>query len=183
MEGKLESNVVKFIHESSMAVAAYHQEMFNEDTLCECTERGINSPIEQILYCSLKHVRALSGINEPDQIGDYTIGLGIYPQHEIGRYRVDFLVSFGRICSGIKEGMQYYKEVVVECDSQQFHERTEKERRYEKARDRFLISKGYTAFHFTGTEIIKEPLRVASEIIAHLLGTKPDRLPSNVSEL
>lgn len=60
------------------------------------------------------------------------------------------------------------KSLIVECDSQEFHERTEKERRYEKARDRHLLSMGYKVFHYTGSEICKDPIGVAIEILVYL---------------
>ena len=45
-------------------------------------------------------------------------------------------------------------------------------RRYEKKRDRYLIQKGFSTFHFTGNEIIENPYKVAKtallEIAPHL---------------
>lgn len=61
------------------------------------------------------------------------------------------------------------KVVIIECDSQQFHERTEPERRYEKARDRFLQVEGYKIFHYTGASIKNNSLDIAKEIIAYVL--------------
>jgi len=58
---------------------------------------------------------------------------------------------------------------VVECDSQQFHERTEEERRYEKARDRFLQKKGYKIFHYTGADIKSNYKKIVREIIRYAL--------------
>ena len=81
---------------------------------------------------------------------------------KVDKYRTDFKVDF--LC-----GNKIEKSVLVECDSQQFHERTEKERRYEKARDRYLKIKGMEILHYTGKEILENPFLVAKEIINYLL--------------
>jgi len=106
----------------------------------------IGSPIEQMLYCALKTIKELN----------YLEDLKVVPQYKIGQYRVDFLVAKKKV-------------VIIECDSQQFHERTEPERRYEKARDRFLQVEGYKIFHYTGASIKNNSLDIAKEIIAYVL--------------
>lgn len=60
------------------------------------------------------------------------------------------------------------EDVIIECDSQMFHDRTERERRYEKMRDRYLIQQGYKTFHYTGKEITDSPFKVAAEILAYV---------------
>jgi Uncharacterized protein conserved in bacteria len=67
------------------------------------------------------------------------------------------------------------RQVIVECDSQQFHERTEEERRYEKQRDRFLTVEGYKVFHFTGAEIVRNPWSVAAEILEFVVTDRANR--------
>jgi very-short-patch-repair endonuclease len=125
----------------------------------ECQEAGeshtMDSPIEQVLYCALQTVRKLNGLDGASR------SVEVRPQVSLLKYRVDFLVNY----------MDWYnekiiKEVVVECDSQTFHERTEKERRYEKKRDRDLQIAGYKVFRFTGKEILKNYMKIAAEIIA-----------------
>lgn len=167
---KIEKNVLKFLDECSEEVGKKEAENFNQNVFNNLFDLEITSPIEQLLYCVLKKVQRLNDIADADPIEIngkmYLFGLGIYPQFKISNYRVDFKIDYER--SNIKN------EILVECDSQEFHERTEKERRYEKKRDRYLISKGYKIFHYTGKEIIENPLKVAKEIIMNVTGYDED---------
>lgn len=173
MNKKLVDNVLSFINECSKEIGRFAEQDWNIDLWNECQEMGMESPIEQILYCALKTVRKLNYITE-DQIVDnwddrkltYIVGLGFYPERQIEKYRVDFLV--GNYIYHKQKG-QIKTEVVVECDSQQFHDRTEQDRRYEKQRDRFLQTQGYKIFHYTGSEICQKPLKIAQEIIAFVM--------------
>lgn len=145
----MEQNVVDFIGKCSAEVGKHAEFCFDIDIWNDCQKLNIDSPIEQILYCAIKMIEKLN----------YIESLKIFPQHCIGDYRVDFLI----IC-------ETGDRIIVECDSQQFHDRTEKERRYEKTRDRFLQKEGYKVFRFTGSEIVSKALDVAIEIVAYLMG-------------
>lgn len=125
---------------------------------------NISSPIEQILYITLK---SLSGLLDP---------IIITPQHQIGKYRCDFLIQ---TCD--EKTSRHYKEVIVECDSQEFHDRSEKERRYEKQRDRFFTSKGYKTLHFTGKEIMESPFKCSAEIFCYLFDSDQDDVICEIS--
>jgi len=167
MKNKIEQNILDFINKCSTEIGNQENDWANI-RIWEICRSFIESPIEQLLFCALYTIRHLNGFAkvEPFDIGDKTFidGLVITPQYEIDNYRVDFLISNYSLTYKHKE--QIKKEVIVECDSQQFHDRTEKERRYEKLRDRYLQSKGYKVFRFTGSEIVKNPLEVAKEIIS-----------------
>ena len=142
----------------------------------ECCETGIDlslnyveppvtSHIERILFISLitsLHINGFSYSETVYENGICTSDVSILPQFKIDKYRIDFKVAF--------HGKNYsiYKELLIECDSQEFHERTEMERRYEKERDRYLISKGYIILHFTGREILENPFKISTEIFLHL---------------
>jgi very-short-patch-repair endonuclease len=93
----------------------------------------------------------------------------IEPQKEIGNYRVDFLISHLKVEGNDKKTIN---SIVVECDSQTFHERTEGDRRYEKKRDRKLLQQDLKIFHYTGKEIIESPFKVAHDIIENLTGSE-----------
>ena len=103
---------------------------------------------------------------EIDEIYNHTesnkTGLFICPQFMIDKYSVDFLLIYNNHVSNNKIML------IVECDSQQWHDRSEKERRYEKIRERYIVSKGYKIFHFTGKEITDNPFKVAIEILNYL---------------
>ncbi len=183
MEEKLCADVLKLISKCSKEIGKYEEDSANQNLFYECLELEMESPIEQMVYCALRTACRLNAITEADPIevnGSYAIrGFEIEPQAKIGKYRVDFRIT--QYGSAVKKP-QPQKSVIVECDSQEFHERTEKQRRYEKARDRMLTTKGLKVFHFTGKEILHEPMRVAAEIIAFVMDIDIDdiQLDSNI---
>lgn len=139
--------------------------------------KGIKSPIEQILFTAILHNIKINNISmaDPDRIGcfDVVFGVEIAPQFKIGKYRVDFKITMVKTIFSNKEKrvvVEGSKSVIVECDSQKWHEGTEKERRYEKARDRYFAKHNLKIFHYTGTEIIKNPHKIAAEILKEILG-------------
>ncbi|MBU2395733.1 MAG: endonuclease domain-containing protein [Gammaproteobacteria bacterium] len=163
-------NVLNFINKCAEDVGNVKMDTFSYGIHSICLDYEIESPIEQMLLCALKSVAYFNSIHEAEPYDfngeTYLDGLSIYPQVKIGRYRCDFEVGYNIVK---RNCIQECKAVLVECDSQQFHERNESERRYEKMRDRYFISKGYKTFHFTGSEIVKNPLDVAVEIISYVM--------------
>ena len=173
--------VLRFLVSASEAISSFEYDAFHSNTYCFLWDKGIDSPIEQVLYTAIKVLGKINFLIEIDVIetpnGPMSVGLIIFPQKEIGSYRVDFLISYK--CPGSLET----KSVIVECDSQAFHERTESERRYEKERDRFFATKGYQVFHFTGTEILREPYRVAAEILAYVTSEPVEEYTNSIVNL
>ena len=164
-------NVKRLILKSCNIVGNFESDMFSMDIYNEIEDYKIDSPIEQILYCALKTLQKTNFLPNQNPVEYdkklFNEGFGITPQVEIGKYRCDFEVFFGS--SVLRNNTQMInKKIFVECDSQEFHERTEQERRYEKARDRYIQSQGFKIFHFTGKEILLNPFKIASEIISEL---------------
>jgi very-short-patch-repair endonuclease len=160
-----------FLDHCSLMIGKNAEESFNQNTFCEFTDLKMESPIEHMLYTALWTVANLGGFPHDEvhylESGEKLSGLSITPQVIIGTYRVDFLVSW----NGYPYALNTHpKSVVVECDSQLWHERTEAERRYEKRRDRELLKLGYHVFRFTGKEIKDTPFRVASEVLNFVSG-------------
>jgi very-short-patch-repair endonuclease len=181
---KLEKNVAESLSKISEVVGNYHNEMFNITMSQDLSDQKITSPIEQILYAAMNCVKEVCQIDDFDshrQDGvERFVGLNICPQYTIDRYRVDFLVCHFK--------NQTYEEsknsgILVECDSQKFHDRNEHERSYEKERDRFLQKQGYKVFRFTGAEIIKNPIKCAIEIISFSTGRSIEYLTAEMSNL
>jgi len=171
MGNKIEPNVVEFIDLCSDGIGQMQRDGFNQD-IWNCCYSSIESPIEQLLFCALSTIKQSNYLGDYDEFicdngNKFIVGMGIVPQFKIVNYRVDFFIHYGS--HPLKNNTQrIYREVIVECDSQEFHDRTEKERRYEKQRDRFLQSKGYKVFRFTGSEIVKSPLEVGIEIVSYI---------------
>ena len=124
--------------------------LFSMETFMK--KNKIDSPIEQLLFLAL---------NCADNFYALDIQLyeriKIFPQFKIDKYRVDFLIKGDK------------NEVIVECDSQEWHERTERQRRIEKERDRYLQTKGYSIFRYTGKEIMEDTFLVALDILQHVI--------------
>jgi len=176
----MEANVQNFLKKAADVVGEYHRGWFYEEYRCQFNDdHVVDSPIEQLFYCAIHALRKINDI----PLGDGgTAGLYVEPQISINKYKVDFEVSYHELIRGRDkfdfENKHKYilysatsiesKRVIVECDSQIFHERTEPERRYEKKRDRDLIRLGYKVFHFTGKEINDNPYLPAKEVLEYL---------------
>jgi|CXWL01.1.fsa_nt_gi very-short-patch-repair endonuclease len=168
-------------------VALKAEEDFTQNIFHEWKDLGIASPLEQVLYAALHLARVilslpLFDVQSIDE-GSVCSGLSITPQQTIGKYRVDFLIEMyplQKVPTGTAAARK--KSVVVECDSQAWHERTEPERRYEKARDRELVRRGYEVFHFTGKEILDDPATVAAEVLAHVTDCLKDYIVSAIRD-
>ena len=78
----------------------------------------------------------------------------------VGNYRCDFLCEYERM----KGARVFRSSVLVELDSQKWHETTEEQRRYEKKRERFIQSKGFNILRFTGKEIMENPFSCVKEV-------------------
>lgn len=55
---------------------------------------------------------------------------------------------------------------VVELDGHEWHDRNEKQRRYEKQRDRYMQARGFRVARYTGSEIVKDPYKAAANALS-----------------
>lgn len=81
------------------------------------------------------------------------------PQVKIGNYRADFMLVH-------MHGLNGWSGIVVECDGHDFHERTKQQATRDKARDRYIQKCGFKVMRFTGSEIWKDPMKCALEVIS-----------------
>jgi very-short-patch-repair endonuclease len=147
----VESNVLK--HLSYLAKLSQFNTYMH--LLLEMDAYKIKSPIEQLFYATFSCQKIIGS------------DLRIIPQKKIGEYIVDFLIKAYNPQNS-ETFPKVFKEVIVELDGHEFHEMTEKERRYEKARDRFLQKQGYKVFHFTGKEVTDNPFTSVNEVMKYL---------------
>jgi hypothetical protein len=127
--------------------------------------------------------------------GFTTAMLTIVPQSQLGDYRVDFLLTYEYIDSeypvealqpieGTDRAMSVIrpelevktpvqKNLIVECDGHDFHEKTKQQAIRDKRRDRILQSLGYRVFRFTGSEIHNDAIACAVEAFKGF-GLDPD---------
>ena len=78
-------------------------------------------------------------------------------QVKLGQYRADFLFT-------VKPEAGGQKELVVEIDGHDFHERTKQQAARDKARDRWMTGAGYVVIRFTGSELWANPFAVVTEV-------------------
>ena len=184
------SNVKSFMEQCANLVASNHRDLFLYDTepalvICE-------SPIEQLFLTAF---RTLVEINEyegtEELIDDEYLcnGIFVFPQKQIGKYRTDFAMLFlkdGKVPITWRKGTikkddaKEIKRLVVELDGHEFHDKDEKQRRYEKARDRHLQKLGYKVFRYTGSEICQNPFKAAAECIAYLANDDEQELLASI---
>ena len=158
-------NVRQFISKASDDAGRIEATWFDVEICRFIDEHSIASPIEQIFVAAI-HVMAKANferINPPPLMGaggEYN-GHGVYvqPQFCVDKFRVDFRVErFGNY--GHSTGV-----VLVELDGHEFHDKDKKQRSYEKARDRFLAKSGFVVLHFTGSDVVADPYKVAHEVL------------------
>lgn len=153
MANKVPDNVFAFLDVAARRYGQLEEETFSQLMFADCRE--LASPIEQMFLIAINLVCKENFVSctLSDKLPTQTDDLYVIPQFQVGKYRVDFAL------------MQHPTGVVVcvELDGHQFHDRDERQRRYEKVRDRLLTAKGYKVLHYTGSEVVKDPCAVALE--------------------
>jgi very-short-patch-repair endonuclease len=177
MAEQIPKSVKDVLHNSANLVGNFTRDNWEPSLFYECQDTPFGSPIEMMFYIGFKTLRHLLE-EQADDIEivnneNFIRGTGIDTQFKAGKYRADFRIFKAEIHKGPQ---QVIHEAVIECDSQQFHERTEQERRYEKARDRWFNKEGYTVLHYTGKEIIEDPFLVAADAMSHIINLEPKEL-------
>jgi len=135
----------------------------------------MESPIEELFGGAL----IIAGIENAGEIkvyadyGHFQFGHGpdsivIWPQHQIGEYRIDFYIEYWDGYYRSMYGNDYLSKLVVECDGHDFHEKTKEQAQKDKEKDRILQSCGYPVFRFTGSEIWKSPFKCANIVMDFL---------------
>jgi very-short-patch-repair endonuclease len=81
-------------------------------------------------------------------------------QEPILSYRADFVI-------GLVEHPEAQR-IVVECDGHDYHERTKDQARHDRQRDREMQAAGFKVFRFTGSEIYRDAIACAQEVVREL---------------
>ena len=185
---EIPENVKQFIKDCGMMVKDYEGDSYDVDLtwMLEETE----SPIEQLFLSALTALLKVNDLEGKELPVTRDIffrrGISIEQQKTIGKYRVDFCLSYtGNVIVDCKQGSIFpnfreEKKIVVELDGHEFHERNQRERKYEKARDRYMQKLGYKVFRYTGSEIVKNPMVAALECMAFLTGESEKALAAPV---
>lgn len=156
-----------------LAAGAISRALTVVEGLQECCESPIEEAFGLALYAVAQrecYVNFDGPINSPiEPLLDRIIT--IVPQCLIGSYRVDFSVSLGvrtnykgsAFHTTTADFKQY--SVVVECDGHDFHDRTKEQASRDRKRDRALQTLGFQVFRFTGSDIWKDPVACAIEVV------------------
>lgn len=165
-----------FLDKASAGVGRHYAERFSQSMYSQMLE-SLESPIEDLFYIACNALCETEGIEVnpepefgclPDGKIDFETfkpgrGIVIRPQAKIGPYRVDFLMEMHGFAPE-----EIYTPVIVELDGHDFHDKDKRQRSYEKARDRFLVKEKYKVLHFTGSDVVADPYRVAFEALEML---------------
>lgn len=91
----------------------------------------------------------------------------VCPQVDIAGWRVDFLIHvFADWARAGSPGPMGWNKLIVECDGHDFHERTKEQAARDRDRDRQAQLSGIEIFRFTGSELWRDPLGCAEQVIA-----------------
>lgn len=145
--------------------ACQHMERLNE---------VIESPIEEAMLYSLiisaqEEVEDIGFVVGGYAFGDCGVGaefLVIEPQAKIENYRADFLLTFKSLIPGFEGERQ----LIVECDGHDYHDKTKQQASRDKERDREMKKLGYEVFRFTGSDIWNDAYSCAKEAIDMVTG-------------
>lgn len=94
----------------------------------------------------------------------------LYPQLKLGPYRADMFAVVDRPATRSQPASR--RTMVIECDGHDFHEKTKEQASADKARDRYLQTRGHLVFRFSGSDIWRRPILCAREALAALTGAE-----------
>lgn len=112
------------------------------------------------IFCGDYTKKILEVLLKPEQTEN---GVWVFPQCQIGKYRADFV-----IIARFETSTLPLTKIIIECDGHDFHERTKDQAQRDKARDRFFVANHYKVMRFTGSELHRNPLKCADEVMSHL---------------
>ncbi len=86
----------------------------------------------------------------------------LLPQAQLPGWRVDFLIGFE---TWSPERNSFWVDAIVECNGHDFHERTKGQAARDRRRDRQAVASGLPIFRFTGSELWRDPIGCARELL------------------
>lgn len=166
---------------------AAHQAMMTYENW----QYGIDSPIERILAVGLFALVESSDylyapvISVESVKGEVTDALHpmvrerifrdgtmlVQMQHKLLDWRADFVISIPSVSD---------KKVIVECDGHDFHERTKEQAARDRSRDRAAQEAGHMMLRYTGSEIYRDPMMCAENVIKAISNLNKDKWLASV---
>lgn len=111
------------------------------------------SPIE-IIYCVAFETTNIK----------HNLHVELIPQYDVHIAEKNYILDFAII------GSDKFREIklAVECDGHEFHERTKEQVAYRNRRDMDLQKLGFDILHFSGAEIVEDPVDCAYRTLDYL---------------
>lgn len=162
---RMELTQIQTLKAAEWMAAQVHQ-WVTETVHQQITERPVHSPIEATFLAWWLAIDRLESVR--DSIPE---GLELAPQIEItlpsGKVRrPDFVVWPGdpdSVFNAAAYGLRF-PNLAVELDGHEFHERTKEQVIERDQRDRDFQNAGWRLFHFSGSELVKDPERCVREV-------------------
>ena len=97
----------------------------------------------------------------------------IHPQTEVEvggrRYRIDIevvpIVAERSRFERLRTAGYVRPRIAIELDGHEFHERTREQVAYRNERDRSLQQAGWRVMHYSGAELVRDPMKVIQEVL------------------
>ena len=139
----------------------YFMALENEDSMrifvtCIGLPENCESPIEQILWIALNFC-ALNSNNW------YMFEEQAEVEANGNKYRLDFLYE-----EDYMDNVDNPLHLAIECDGHEFHEKTKEQVEKRNKRDMDLKLAGYDILHYSGSQIYKNPIKCALEILDYI---------------
>lgn len=112
------------------------------------------SPIEHLFYAAFEFMR-------PHLMLPQNAGLQVMQRRQVGNYRADFYFQIRSVENKLKE-------MVVEVDGHEFHERTKAQAARDRSRDRWMDDMGILVLRFTGSEVWANPFSCVDQVSARI---------------
>lgn len=136
------------------------------------------SPVELALALALGFVGRQQSCAVLYDFGDAVIGdaevdstLRIRPQAPLCDYRIDLLLTMQKIEDGTEGIIVETKQLAVEADGAEFHDRTQEQAIRDRKRDRQLQAMGLSVFRFAGSEVWRDVFACARDTLSFLNGS------------
>src|SRR5262249_9719638 len=144
-----------FLKIVTLALSLQHVTTAIQSLVAECSA-VCESPIELAMAFALAIVAREGDRGVVFCFGDTHLGdtagdlqLTIQPQAQLGPYRVDFLLT-AQLTESTPELQVFRKQVVVEVDGFDFHDRTVEQAIRDRRRDREIQAMGFSIFRYAG---------------------------------
>jgi very-short-patch-repair endonuclease len=133
------------------------------------------SPVELALAFAVGFVGRQQGGAVLYDFGEVVVGdaegdrtLRIRPQARIAEFRIDLLLTMQAISEGPDGLSVVTKQLALEADGAEFHDRTQEQACRDRKRDRQLQSQGLSVFRFAGGEVWRDVFACAREAVGFL---------------